>query len=362
MNNLPIPGGPDAFTPQWMTQALCGNGVINNNRVTRVEASLIGEGVGFIGRVARVRLEYERADPNAPASLIAKFPATEATAKGIGVALRFYEMEIRVYDDLGDAPLRKPKRYYSDMRLDTNEYILLIEDMAPAPVGEQLAGCSAEHARAIVPQLAAFHAHFWESPQLERLAWMPYYNDASHQHAQASYQLAWPPFQQFVRDKLPSEVREAGERLTNKVVHLQNLLSEPPITVMHGDFRLDNLVFPNDNARDIVALDWQITSRGRGAFDLGYFLCTSLSPADRAANEHELVRSYVDTLAAGGVRDYGIDACMRDYRITAMFNWVYTVIVIGSLDTGNERGVALFHEMLGRSTAAIMELEANKVI
>ncbi len=362
MNRLPIPDGPDALTPEWMTDALCRNGVINNNRVTSVDASSISDGVGFIGRVARVRLQYEREDANAPASLIAKFPATEPTAKGIGVALRFYELEIRVYDDLGDAPLRKPKRYYSDMRLDTNEYILLIEDMAPAPVGEQLAGCSVEHARAIVPQLATFHAHFWESPRLETLDWLPYYNDPSHQHAQASYQMAWPPFLQFVGDKLPPEVRDAGERLTDKVVHLQNLLSAPPITVMHGDFRLDNLVFPTADAKDIVALDWQITSRGRGAFDLGYFLCTSLSPADRAAHEQELVGSYVDTLAANGVRNYGVEECMRDYRTTAMFNWVYTVIVIGSLDTGNERGVALFHEMLGRSTAAIAELEAWRVV
>jgi len=363
MINLPIPDGPDALTPGWLTNALRSTGAIGEHRVTSVDASLISEGVGFIGRVARVRLEYDRDPASAPASLIAKFPATEPTAKGIGVALRFYEREIRIYDEVTrHVPLRTPRRYYGDMRLETNEFILLIEDMAPARVGDQITGCSAADAARIVPQMAAFHAHFWESPLLEQLDWMPYYNDPCHHHAQTSYRQAWPPFQKFVGDRLPAPVREAGERLNDNVVHLQNLLSEPPITVMHGDFRLDNLVFPASGADGVIVLDWQITSRGRGAFDLGYFLCTSLSPADRAAHERELIRSYVDALAAGGVRDYGVDECMRDYRLTALFCLVYTVILIGSLDVGNERGLALFNALLERNTAALMDLEAYTLI
>ncbi len=357
MASLPIPDGPQALTPPWLTDALRSTGVIDSERVTAVDASLISEGVGFIGRVARVRLSYDRDAESAPLSLIAKFPATEPTAKGIGVALRFYEREIRIYREVTrNVPLRTPTCYYGDMRLDTSEFILLIEDMAPARVGDQIAGCAPADAAKIVPQLAAFHAHFWESPQLRELDWMPYYNDTCHHHAQDSYRQAWPPFQQFVGDRLPGPVRDACEWLNDNVVHLQDLLVERPVTVMHGDFRLDNLVFPEAGAESMVVLDWQITSRGRGAFDLGYFLCTSLSPVDRAAHEHDLVRSYVATLAANGVKDYGIDECMRDYRLTALFCMVYTVILIGSLDVGNERGLALFNALLERNTAALMDL------
>ncbi len=370
MLNLPIPDGPDALTSAWLTDALRSTGVIGEQRVAGVAASLISEGVGFIGRVARVRLDYDRDVASAPASLIAKFPATEPAARGIGVALRFYENEIRVYEQLTHhVPLRTPQRYYGDMRLETNEFILLIEDVAPiqgessnARIGDQVAGCSVADAARIVPQLAAFHAHFWESPLLKQFGWMPYYNDPCHHHAQTSYRQAWPPFQTFVGDRLPAPVREAGERLNDSVVYLQDLLSEPPITIMHGDFKLDNLVFPASGADGVIVLDWQITSRGRGAFDLGYFLCTSLSPSDRAAHEHDLIRSYVDALAAGGVRGYGVDACMRDYRLAALFRMVYTVILIGSLDVGNERGLALFNALLERNTAALMDLEAYKLI
>jgi aminoglycoside/choline kinase family phosphotransferase len=154
----------------------------------------------------------------------------------------------------------------------------------------------------------------------------------------------------------------AGERLQTKVVALQEQLSERPRTLMHGDFRMDNLVFPGKGADGLTVLDWQITSRGRGAFDLGYFLTTSMSPADRRAVEEELIASYLETLAAGGVRGYGRDEFMRDYRITAMFCLVYTAIVIGSLDMGNDRGLALFNAMLERNTAMVEDLEAWAVV
>jgi hypothetical protein len=363
MNRLPIPDGPDTLTPEWMTAALRSAGAIGEHRIVGVDAAPISDGVGFLGRVARVALRYDGDATCAPTSLIAKFPATAPTARGIGVAMRFYENEIRVYDHVAPhVPMRMPRRYYGDMRLDSSEFILLIEDMAPARIGDQIAGCRAADAAVIVPQLAAFHARFWETPLLDELDWMPFYNDPCHHHAQASYRQAWPPFQKFVGERLPAPVRDAAERLADQVVRLLDLLSEPPVTVMHGDFRLDNLVFPNGDAAGVGVLDWQITSRGRGAFDLGYFLCTSVSPADRAEHEERLLRSYVDALAEGGVRGYGFDDCMRDYRLTVMFCMVYSVILIGSLDVGNERGLALFNALLERNTAAIMDLKAYELV
>jgi hypothetical protein len=67
-------------------------------------------------------------------------------------------------------------------------------------------------------------------------------------------------------------------------------------------------------------------------------------------------------LEVGGVRGYGIEQCMRDYRNAVMFCWVYAVILIGSLDMGNERGLALFNALLERNSAAIMDLKAYELV
>jgi hypothetical protein len=45
-----------------------------------------------------------------------------------------------------------------------------------------------------------------------------------------------------------------------------------------------------------------------------------------------------------------------------MFCLVYSVIVIGSLDVSNERGLALFNALLDRNVAAIMDHEAYRVL
>jgi hypothetical protein len=41
---------------------------------------------------------------------------------------------------------------------------------------------------------------------------------------------------------------------------------------------------------------------------------------------------------------------------------VYSVILIGSLDMGNERGLALFNALLERNSAAVMDLHAYELI
>ena len=48
-------------------------------------------------------------------------------------------------------------------------------------------------------------------------------------------------------------------------------------------------------------LDWQLTCRGHHMHDVSYLITTSLSVEDRRANEQELVRFYLDRLAAEGV-------------------------------------------------------------
>ena len=69
---------------------------------------------------------------------------------------------------------------------------------------------------------------------------------------------------------------------------------------MHGDYRLDNLMFPpvGDGA---VALDWQTVGVGPPARDIAYFLGNSLERAERQAHEEVLVGRYHEALRERGV-------------------------------------------------------------
>lgn len=69
-------------------------------------------------------------------------------------------------------------------------------------------------------------------------------------------------------------------------------MAEPKrFALMHGDYRLDNMLFDPDRTR-VTVVDWQTMGIGLPAGDLAYFTATSLAPDLRSAIERDLVDRY----------------------------------------------------------------------
>ncbi len=114
MAKVKLPAGPQELTAPWLTSALRETGAISDSAVTASDYEIIGDGVGVLGQLARVRLEYDAPEVGAPASLVAKFPATVQQNRDLANLFRFYEREVRFYEEIADqVELRTPKRYYS---------------------------------------------------------------------------------------------------------------------------------------------------------------------------------------------------------------------------------------------------------
>lgn len=148
------------------------------------------------------------------------------------------------------------------------------------------------------------------------------------------------------------------------MIDLLTEFSTPPRTILHGDYRLDNLFFgtPQGDA-PLAVIDWQILSAGRGPYDAAYFLCGSLSPADRRSHEMEILRSYHRTLEEYGVRGYSFEQCAWDYRHCALFcQYIPVTSVGGMIDQTNERGVALFEAMVERYCTAADDLRVDELL
>jgi hypothetical protein len=192
---------------------------------------------------------------------------------------------------------------------------------------------------------------------------MPYVNDPINKAVERIYQGAWAPFLDRFGGKLPDSIRDIGERLGSHAANLRDRLAEPPTTIFHGDYRTDNLFFATPDGGDPLAvIDWQISCRGRGAYDVGFFISQSLRPEVRKAREVDLLRTYHRILLENGVRGYDFDQCQHDYRLATLFCFVITVIVGGTLDLSNERGLALATAITERSVAAIVDLNAGELL
>ena len=74
MADMNIPNGLKEITSEWLTKALRSTRTIADATVTSFEAEVLGEGQGFAGALARLHVEYDRNEADAPRSLVVKLP------------------------------------------------------------------------------------------------------------------------------------------------------------------------------------------------------------------------------------------------------------------------------------------------
>jgi hypothetical protein len=353
---------PSEVTDEWLTDVLRQSGAVKNARIASHAVKIIGEGSGFMGELARVSLRYDTPEEGAPAAVIAKFPAAAPENRGVATYFHFYEREVGFYQHIAEqVQLRTPRCYFSAFEPSNGDYVLLLEDLSPAVVGDQVAGCSVDHVRLAVQELARFQATWWQSPELEALDWMPKTNvDWQVAAVEQGYAEGLEPFFEFAAAYLTPEVRDVANRFGKSVRGFMNDMTDDiPPTLVHGDYRLDNMFFASpQGGPDFAVIDWQIANRGAGVFDVAYFVTGTLPPEARKAREHEIVKVYHDTLVQHGVPGYSFDQCWQDYRASTLFLLPYSVIGAGSLDLSNERGVDLFTKIASRTLAAISDLKS----
>jgi len=362
-----MPGGAfpiaiDEITTAWLTEALTAKAALGGARVAAFEAEPVGAGVGFLGVVARLALRYDREAPDAPLSVIAKLPSPDPGARLITTTFRHYEKEVRFYEQMaGQNSLRAPATYYEAFDPESGDFALLMEDLAPARNGDQLAGLAIDDARTAVIALGRMQAQWWNKPALHDFDWLPAFNDPAMLGLESVFAQCWGPYRDFVGERMPAELLPIGDRMTTTIGRMMHALTAKPCTLVHGDYRADNFFFC-EGPSPFAVVDWQIVIKGLGAFDLAYMLAGNLSVEDRRKHEAYLVRLYHHTLVEGGVRDYDFEACWLDYRTCVLMAWIWPVIGIGALDPANERGVAFFFEWSRRACTAVVDLKAYELL
>ena len=363
---IELPETTEGTTPDLVTQALREGGVLRpDSFVAEVAHEPIGVGVGIVGQLARLTLRYEGTAEGAPGTVILKMPSQFPENRAVGDHFNFYEREGRFYQQIGDKlGVRTAGCYWNHMDLERQSFALLLEDLGQRTTISQVAGVGPDRAAQALRALGALHRSWWASPMLDGLDWMPRLDDPITLAAGAQYRESWPMFVDRVGSALPEGAVEVGER-TQAVFEdlLRASTAEAPLTVCHGDFRIDNLLFDDAApAVDRVAvLDWQISSRGPGVFDVAYLLCQSMSVEDRRAAEEELVRRWYGALVGadgGSLDDYPYELAWRHYRRSALVTTVYPVTAMGSMDPANERGHELVAAMAVRAFTACLDLDS----
>lgn len=334
---------PARIDLDWMTGALRRAGALGDARVIDIIRKPVGN--GLVGDSYRFSLTYSEPHPGAPASVIGKFPAADPESRRAGSAHLLYLREVSFYRELAHTlAITTPRAFVAEIDPDTDDFTLILEDLAPARQVDQLAGCSIEDAKIAIVEAAALHASRWNDPALESLDWLT----IRPARASAAIQEALPAiiglFKDRYRDMLEPEFLTLVTKLPNVLARISADRSSPR-TVQHADFRLDNVLFDiKGGAKPMATLDWQTVSVGPGPMDVAYFLSAAVDPTDRRLHETDLVRFYHAELVRRGVRDYGWDQCWRDYRRQTLHGILMGVFSALSVER-TDRGDALFLKM-----------------
>ena len=328
-----------------------------------VEVEPMGVGVGLLGSLARVRLTWPPG-VEGPASVVAKLPTTSPDNRVIVDRFGYDRREAGVYRELRPwerAPA--PRALAQGWDDGTGRGWLLLEDLGHLRAGDHLAGASDEEAVAAVEALARWHAAWWDDPDLADRSWLPASTDPVIAGYGEIFDLTWA----MCVDRLggvgddTAAAARAGRRWFDVAIEE---FATGPRTLVHGDARLDNVLFGPGGDReggggdgghpDAMLLDFQLAARGRGVYDVAFFCAGSLATTDRRRLEPTLLRRYREALASLGV-DVDEPTLWRDYRLGLMLNLPNPVSALAVVDPGDERGAAVLRHNALRGLAAVAD-------
>lgn len=346
----------EELTPRWMTHLLREHELIDGlTTVRQIKIKEIGDMTGANSDVVFLNIGYE--DGIGPDKIIAK--NTPRLGSNVGNFQKWFQREVNFYRLLAPklkktSSLVLPDSYYAEYEETERgtEHLLLLESLAAENQGDQLRGCSYAEAKRTLGALASLHATYWDYSDEDQNLWLPYTTVGLHnaEPVQNAFRAAWKLYEQS------GEVSQLTARLINQAVDtypdLLQSLSTPPVSIIHGDFRLDNLFFSANG--EVTAIDWQFTAKARGIYDVAYFLTLSMAEELEQSELLSLLSFYNSKLQQLGTPGYPFQDLVEDYASSVFLT--FAVFVIGVIGSPPGRMAEVHKSGLSRAIRAIEAL------
>ncbi len=338
---------PDDLTASWLTGAI-GAGTVTGFTVERI-------GTGQMSECYRIGLTYAdtgRTSSPGPGSVVLKVAASDPTSRQTGLALGLYEREVRFYRDIAPrlgGPIAPC--YHAGIDTTTGAFDLLLGDAGPAAVGDELAGATVEQAHLGVAELARLQGPLLADSALSEVPWL-------NREAPISQSMLAALYAGFT-DRYGAQIAPAHRMVCERLVAAfdgYHAVDDQAQGLMHGDYRLDNLLFGAAGAdRALTVVDWQTVSWGPAMTDLSYFLGTALPAPQRREHYGALLRTYHEALGPGA--PLALADVAGGVRRQSFFG-VMMAIVSSMLVERTDRGDRLFMTMLARHCDHVLDTGA----
>ncbi len=326
---------PEDITDDWLAEVL--------ERPGLEVAGVAAIGTGQMSQSHRVTF----ADGG---SVVVKLAAEDPTSRATGVGMGAYAREVAFYRELaGRIQHGLPGCHLAEYDEAEGWFTLVLEDIEAGVQGDQIAGCTVAEAQLAMRALARVHAPVLGNLHVGTAPWL---NQESPLN-QALVGMLLPGFLERYEGRIAPEHVEVCERFA-AAVDGWAADRRQPLGLVHGDYRLDNLLFAGDTC---TVVDWQTVSWGPAMLDAAYFIGGGLVIEDRRAHEQALFDTYFGELEALGVTGLSREACWDEYRRQTFHN-VLMAIVAAMVVQRTDRGDDMFMAVLERSAQQVLDLDA----
>ena len=335
----------DGITAEWLGPVLGVEGL------EQIGVETIG--TGQMSKCYRVSYRRPRGERE---SVVVKLAATDRNSRDVGVTLGAYLREVTFYRELrdrigGDGTLAACHLAEQDPR--EGWFTLVLEDIEDGVQGDQIGGCGAAEARIAMRALARIHAPVFGDLALAATPWLNQPNPLD----QALLTGLLPSFLERYQGRIAPEHVEVCERFVASA-DAWHADQRPPLGLVHGDYRLDNILF-HDGACTVV--DWQTLGWGPVMRDAAYFIGGALPVEERRAHEEALLCTYHAELLAHGVAGFDWEHCWEEYRRQCFLLLVMTIAPAMVVER-TERGDDMFMAVLERGAQMAIDLNATELL
>ena len=361
---------PATIDADWMQRALAAGGASDYPAIRDVVVEDLGSASNAFGRVLRCHLTTDGDLAADPATVIVKLPPADRRAFRFARWMWMHERECLYYRRLArHAPIRSPALLYGDFDEATHRFVLVLEDLRDLEVPVQVAGVSAGRARLAAREISRLHGHFWGAVDCPTLSGCrDIFGPKIRRFMQIAYLLFLPVVLERFGDSFSPQTRRLAEALGPRITAHFAAVSAGPRTLVHGDYRGENMFFRPEvgggasAGDDFAVVDWQGCGLGPGLYDVAYFLGTNVVPGDRRRIERAALGEYHDIVCRLGARDFTFDDCWRSYRQNMLGVLMPCILACGGLDLGDQRLHDLVKSGLERALAAMEDLDVAEFL
>ena len=347
---MPILPSGDEINAEWLGQQL-------GHHVDGLEIEPLGVPQGFTSNT--MRLKPRGPSSELPSSLILKIDSEDPSSREMALKLNCFRREVGFYRTFApDISSLVPFIYATGNGSSDEGRWLLMEDLSAMKVGNQVRGVTADATCLVLDAIAQVQARFWNAPSLHGYDWLP-----DHQFwFQGSTEILSSFHSNFLSDyelRVEPEALRAIEFVIENSQAIDGKMAQRPSTLVHGDLRVENVLFATcSTQRSVVLIDWGTPTRSIAAMDLAYLVGGSVPMPARRGRLRDLCASWHQSLVKYGVTDYTLEDAWSDFQLASL-RCLSSVLHLHNwqLDPSiSSRAILLNDEWIERSSSLIVEL------